>query len=78
MGAKIVCVCVCVQLSIQKDEAKKKEVHVEDNVPKPSPRSNFSVIVLNFAALNSLEWFWLLNFDGFCLFMVLMIFVVEY
>ncbi|KAJ4823384.1 hypothetical protein Tsubulata_023426 [Turnera subulata] len=27
-------------LSIQKEEAKKKEVHVEDNVPAPSPRSN--------------------------------------
>ncbi|KAK1571836.1 hypothetical protein Q3G72_023875 [Acer saccharum] len=27
-------------LSIQKEEAKKKDVHVEDNVPAPSPRSN--------------------------------------
>ncbi|PQM37270.1 kelch domain-containing protein 4 isoform X1 [Prunus yedoensis var. nudiflora] len=27
-------------LNIQKEEAKKKEVHVEDNVPAPSPRSN--------------------------------------
>ncbi|KAL5748268.1 hypothetical protein ACOSP7_025301 [Xanthoceras sorbifolium] len=27
-------------LSIQKEEAKKTEVHVEDNVPAPSPRSN--------------------------------------
>ncbi|KAK4756136.1 hypothetical protein SAY87_009893 [Trapa incisa] len=27
-------------LSIQKEEAKKKEVHVEENVPAPSPRSN--------------------------------------
>ncbi|CAN6449208.1 unnamed protein product [Victoria cruziana] len=26
--------------SIQKEEAKKKEVHVEENVPAPSPRSN--------------------------------------
>ncbi|KAF6165329.1 hypothetical protein GIB67_018773 [Kingdonia uniflora] len=30
-------------LSIQKEEAKKKEVHVEENVPKPSPRSNGSL-----------------------------------
>ncbi|KAK9198181.1 hypothetical protein WN944_013364 [Citrus x changshan-huyou] len=30
-------------LSIQKEEAKKKEVHVEDNVPAPSPRSNCSL-----------------------------------
>lgn len=30
-------------LSIQKEEAKKKEVHVEDNVPRPSPRSNCSL-----------------------------------
>ncbi|EHA8586412.1 putative protein WVD2-like 7 [Cocos nucifera] len=29
--------------SIQKEEAKKKEVHVEENVPAPSPRSNCSV-----------------------------------
>ncbi|XP_050223976.1 uncharacterized protein LOC126673761 [Mercurialis annua] len=27
-------------LNIQKEEAKKKEVHVEENVPAPSPRSN--------------------------------------
>lgn len=27
-------------LSIQKEEAKKKEVHIEENVPAPSPRSN--------------------------------------
>ncbi|KAK7281998.1 hypothetical protein RIF29_10443 [Crotalaria pallida] len=32
-------------LSIQKEEAKKKEVHVEDNVPAPSPRSNCSLMV---------------------------------
>ncbi|KAG6391268.1 hypothetical protein SASPL_149021 [Salvia splendens] len=32
-------------LSIQKEEAKKKEVHVEDNVPAPSPRSNCSLTV---------------------------------
>ncbi|KAL9273214.1 Kelch domain-containing protein, partial [Drosera capensis] len=30
-------------LSIQKDEAKKKEVHIEDNTPAPSPRSNCSL-----------------------------------
>ncbi|KAK4568890.1 hypothetical protein RGQ29_004348 [Quercus rubra] len=30
-------------LSIQKEEAKKKEVHVEENVPAPSPRSNCSL-----------------------------------
>lgn len=30
-------------LSIQKEEAKKKEVHVEDNVAAPSPRSNCSL-----------------------------------
>lgn len=34
---------VVYQLSIQKEEAKKKEVHVEENVPAPSPRSNCSV-----------------------------------
>uniref|UniRef100_A0A2P2KNR0 Kelch repeat-containing family protein n=1 Tax=Rhizophora mucronata TaxID=61149 RepID=A0A2P2KNR0_RHIMU len=28
------------QLSIQKEEAKKKEVHVDENVPAPSPRAN--------------------------------------
>lgn len=32
-------------LSIQKEEAKKKEVHVEDNVPAPSPRSNCSLTI---------------------------------
>ncbi|KAL3818594.1 hypothetical protein ACJIZ3_004499 [Penstemon smallii] len=31
--------------SIQKEEAKKKEVHVEDNVPAPSPRSNCSLTI---------------------------------
>ncbi|KAK9117425.1 hypothetical protein Sjap_016372 [Stephania japonica] len=30
-------------MSIQKEEAKKKEVHVEDNAPRPSPRSNCSM-----------------------------------
>ncbi|PPS04074.1 hypothetical protein GOBAR_AA16591 [Gossypium barbadense] len=30
------------KLSIQKEEAKKKEVHVDENVPAPSPRSNCS------------------------------------
>ncbi|RWR96935.1 kelch domain-containing protein 4 [Cinnamomum micranthum f. kanehirae] len=30
-------------MSIQKEEAKKKEVHVEENVPAPSPRSNCSL-----------------------------------
>ncbi|XP_057437616.1 uncharacterized protein LOC130729794 [Lotus japonicus] len=32
-------------LSIQKEDAKKKEVHVEDNVPAPSPRSNCTLTV---------------------------------
>lgn len=32
-------------LGIQKEEAKKKEVHVEDNVPAPSPRSNCSLTI---------------------------------
>ncbi|XP_010482340.1 PREDICTED: kelch domain-containing protein 4 [Camelina sativa] len=32
-------------LSIQKEEAKKKEVHVEENVPAPSPRSNCSLTI---------------------------------
>ncbi|WJX14950.1 hypothetical protein P8452_05145 [Trifolium repens] len=32
-------------LNIQKEEAKKKEVHVEDDVPAPSPRSNCSLTV---------------------------------
>lgn len=31
--------------SIQKEEAKKKEVHIEDNVPAPSPRSNCSLTI---------------------------------
>ncbi|XP_073118839.1 uncharacterized protein [Henckelia pumila] len=31
--------------NIQKEEAKKKEVHVEDNVPAPSPRSNCSLTI---------------------------------
>ncbi|MCD7463322.1 hypothetical protein HAX54_050350, partial [Datura stramonium] len=30
-------------LSIQKEEAKKKEIHIEENVPAPSPRSNCSL-----------------------------------
>ncbi|KAL2639254.1 hypothetical protein GLYMA_06G173200v4 [Glycine max] len=32
-------------LSIQKEEAKKKDVQVDDNVPAPSPRSNCSLTV---------------------------------
>ncbi|EPS63666.1 hypothetical protein M569_11109, partial [Genlisea aurea] len=32
-------------LSIQKEEAKKKQVHIENNVPAPSPRSNCSLTV---------------------------------
>ncbi|KAJ0972836.1 hypothetical protein J5N97_020795 [Dioscorea zingiberensis] len=31
--------------NIQKEEAKKKEVHVEENVPRPSPRSNCSLTI---------------------------------
>lgn len=31
--------------SIQKEEAKKKEVHVDENVPAPSPRSNGSLTI---------------------------------
>ncbi|CAD5185576.1 unnamed protein product [Musa acuminata subsp. malaccensis] len=31
--------------NIQKEEAKKKEVHVEENVPAPSPRSGCSLII---------------------------------
>ncbi|TQD79022.1 hypothetical protein C1H46_035408 [Malus baccata] len=31
--------------SIQKEEAKKKEVHVEENVPAPSPRSNCTLSI---------------------------------
>lgn len=31
--------------NIQKEEAKKKEVHVEENVPAPSPRSNCSLTI---------------------------------
>ncbi|XP_074589336.1 uncharacterized protein LOC141845177 [Curcuma longa] len=31
--------------NIQKEEAKKKEVHVEDNVPAPSPRSGCSMTI---------------------------------
>ncbi|XVF49706.1 hypothetical protein PTKIN_Ptkin04bG0034800 [Pterospermum kingtungense] len=32
-------------LSIQKEEAKKKEVHVDENVPAPSPRSNCTLSI---------------------------------
>ncbi|XP_057534511.1 uncharacterized protein LOC130812892 isoform X2 [Amaranthus tricolor] len=32
-------------LSIQKEEAKKKDVHVDENVPAPSPRSNCSLSI---------------------------------
>ncbi|CAA6659587.1 unnamed protein product [Spirodela intermedia] len=32
-------------LNIQKEEAKKKEVHIQDNVPGPSPRSNCSLVI---------------------------------
>lgn len=45
------------QLSIQKEEAKKKEVHVEDNVPAPSPRSNCSVVQLHYIYSLSLDFF---------------------
>ncbi|CAA7395902.1 unnamed protein product [Spirodela intermedia] len=31
--------------NIQKEEAKKKEVHIQDNVPGPSPRSNCSLVI---------------------------------
>lgn len=31
--------------SIQKEEAKKKEVHTEENIPAPSPRSNCSLTI---------------------------------
>lgn len=31
--------------SIQKEEAKKKEVHVDENIPAPSPRSNGSLTI---------------------------------
>ncbi|XP_072981687.1 uncharacterized protein [Typha angustifolia] len=31
--------------SIQKEEAKKKEIHIEENVPAPSPRSNCSLTI---------------------------------
>ncbi|GAU24259.1 hypothetical protein TSUD_48470 [Trifolium subterraneum] len=46
-------------LNIQKEEAKKKEVHVEDNVPAPSPRSNCSTFVygdLYRYDVEKLEW----------------------
>jgi N-acetylneuraminic acid mutarotase len=33
------------QRSIQKEEAKKKEVHIDENVPAPSPRSNCSLTI---------------------------------
>ncbi|KAK8537685.1 hypothetical protein V6N13_096507 [Hibiscus sabdariffa] len=32
-------------MSIQKEEAKKKEVHIDENVPAPSPRSNCSLTI---------------------------------
>ncbi|KAK6250201.1 hypothetical protein SCA6_004206 [Theobroma cacao] len=32
-------------LSIQKEEAKKKEVHIDENVPAPSPRSNCTLSI---------------------------------
>ncbi|KAK9292416.1 hypothetical protein L1049_020386 [Liquidambar formosana] len=39
-------------LSIQKEEAKKKEVHIEENVAAPSPQSNYS---LNINPLKEME-----------------------
>ncbi|RVW59129.1 Kelch domain-containing protein 4 [Vitis vinifera] len=33
-------------LSIQKEEAKKKEVHIDENVPAPTPRSNCSSVLI--------------------------------
>lgn len=47
-------VCCFNQLSIQKEEAKKKEVLVEENVPAPSPRSNCSVRLFAFKDWNFL------------------------
>lgn len=43
------------QLNIQKEEAKKKEVHVEENVPAPSPRSNCTVMPTLVFVNNSVE-----------------------
>lgn len=55
----------CSQSSIQKEEAKKKEVHIEDNVPAPSPRSNCSVYSLNFLAdISNLDLLMFLNLNG--------------
>ena len=51
---RLYCMCLVSQLSIQKEEAKKKEVHVEENVPAPSPRSNCSVMHLLVAVI----FFW--------------------
>ncbi|KAK9926751.1 hypothetical protein M0R45_023964 [Rubus argutus] len=46
-------------LNIQKEEAKKKEVHVEENVPAPSPRSNCTVMPTLVFVYNSVEtWEW--------------------
>jgi hypothetical protein len=42
-GFRTIVFLFLLQKSIQKEEAKKKEVHVDDNVPAPSPRSNGSV-----------------------------------
>ena len=47
-------------LSIQKEEAKKKEVHVKENVPAPSPRSNCSVMHLLVAVIDFVELAFLL------------------
>lgn len=42
-------------MSIQKEEAKKKEVLVEENVPAPSPRSNCTVSPIPVVVDNSVE-----------------------
>lgn len=45
-------------LSIQKEEAKKKEVHIDENVPAPTPRSNCSL------TMNSLKETELILYGG--------------
>lgn len=59
---RLYCMYLVSQLSIQKEEAKKKEVHVEENVPAPSPRSNCSVMHLLVAVIDFVELAFLLLF----------------
>jgi hypothetical protein len=57
---RAVYVWYCHQAKIQKEEAKKVAVHVDENVPAPSPRCNASVNP--FSSLNFFLFFLIFSF----------------